>query len=211
MYEIDINGLDNLMATAREGLKYAWDHYDELAAREHSYVLYGPLSPPLGACMPSNLVPHSCRNLRKTTRRKEFTIYQLDKSFRVLRTVDMVFYSELDYICHHFELNDLIYACPFKWGEKKKFNDRIFAYKLKDGKPVFFMDSSKNYLYAEFCEYVSADKMNVTSYSYWPNSKYTQFGYLADRNAPLGALNSPVQWGCHEEEPAYIEFSHWFK
>ena len=210
MYEIDINGLDNLMETAREGLKYAWEHYDELTAREHSHVLYGTLDPPLGACMPSNLVPRRCRNLKKATRRKEYTIYPLDEFFRVLRTIDMVFYSKVDEVCHHFELKDMIFACPFSWGEKKKFDDRIHAYQFKDGKPVFFMDSMKNYLYAEFCEYVSADKMIVTRYSYWPNSEYTQSGYKADRNAPLGAPNSPVQRSCREEIPAYIDFSHWF-
>lgn len=211
MYEMDIDGLDNLMAKAREGLNYARAHYDELDAREHSYVLYGTLEPPLGACMPSNLVPRSCRNLRKTTRRKEYTIYQLDEAFRVLRTIDMAFYSKVDDVCHHFELNDMVYACPFSRGKKEQLGNRIHAYKFKDGKPVFFMDCMKNYLYAEFCEYVSEDKMIVTRYSYWPNSKYTQFGHLADRSAPLGAVNSPVQWSCREEVPAYIDFSHWFK
>ena len=211
MYEIDFDGLDNLMKKAQEGVKYALDHYEELAAREHAHVLYGTLEAPLGACVPSNLVPRSCRTLRKTTRRKEYTIYQLDKEFRVVRSIDMIKYSKVDEVCHHFELNDLIFAYCFHSGEHIKFNDRIFAYKFKDTKPVFFMDSRKHYLYVEFCEYVSADKMIVTSYSYWPNSEYTQFGYKADRNAPLGALNSPVQWSCREETPAYIDFSHWFK
>ena len=211
MYEIDIDGLDSLMAEAQKGVRYAWDHYDKLAAREHSYVLYGAIAQPLGACIPSNLVPRNCRNLRKTTRRKDYTIYHLDESFRVLRTIDVFNYSRVDDVCHHFELNGMIYACSFKWGEKKKFDDRIHAYKFKDGKPAFFMDSRKTYLYAEFCEYVSADKMLVTRYSYWPSSEYTQYGYLADRNAPLGALNSPVQRSCREEVPAYIDFSHWFE
>ena len=209
MYKIDIDGLELLMSKGQEGLKYAWEHYDDLAARQHSYVLYGAIEQPLGACIPSNLVPRSCRTLRKKTRRKEYTIYQLDENFRVVRTIDMFNYSRVDDVCHHFVLDDMVFACSFKWGEKKKFDDRIYAYKFKDGKPIFFMDSRKSYLYVEFCEYVSADKMIVTSYSYWPNSEYTQFGYKADRNAPLGALNSPVQWSCREEIPAYIDFSHW--
>ena len=56
MYKIDIDGLERLMSKGQEGVKYAWEHYDELAARQHLYELYGAIEQPLGACIPSNLV-----------------------------------------------------------------------------------------------------------------------------------------------------------
>lgn len=211
MYEIDTEGLHQLLLEARSGVEYAWEHYDELAAREHTYTLYGPHTARLGASIPSSFTPVKARKLLKTTRRKNYLIYELDSSYNVLRTIHMLDYTKFDCTFHHFELNGVTYAYPFRKNEKKMYNDAICVLKFAEGNPVYYACAYSSFLFAQFYEYPAPEKMLVSTYRYWTNATHTQYGYPVDRNAPIGALNSPVQRHCQEEVPAYIEFSHWFE
>lgn len=211
MYEIGIDSLSQLLEDGRTAAEYAWKHYEELAKRKHSHTLYGPYAYDIGACIPSKMTPKRARKLTPSTRRKDYLIYQLDEEYNVIRTISMMDYSKVDCVYHHFELNGVWYAYPFRGEEKALYKDTTAILKFSDGKPVYFGLASRNLLFAQFYEYVSSEKMIVSTYRYWPTAKFTQYGYPADREAPLGALNSPVDFHCTEEVSEYIDFSHWFQ
>ena len=211
MFEIGIDELDQLFAEGRSAAKYALEHYDDLSQRVHSNVLYGPDAYDIGASVPSKIVPPSARKLLKSTRRKNYLIYQLDEKYKVIRTIHMLDYTQIDCTFHHFELNGTSFAYPFRGDGRNIYNDATYVLKYMDGRPVYYAVVRSNYLFAQFIEYSSSDEMIVSTYRYSPTAKYTRHGYPVDYAAPIGALNSPVQRYCAEEAPAYIDFSYWFK
>lgn len=211
MYEIGVETLKKMLSEGHVAVQYAWDHYEELAARKHTYTLYGPYSCGTGASIPSRLTPKRARNLSKYTRRKDFLVYELDDDYRVLRTKSVVNHTEVECIYYHFEFEGMIYAYPFRGTEKNFFADTISAWRFSDEKPVLYAEISKDSLFAQFFEYISTEKMLFTEYWYYPSSKYSLCGYPIDQNAPVGALNSPAARICTEEVPEYIDFSYWFK
>ena len=211
MIDLTLEDLKQLLLDGRRARQYAWDHYEELAARKHTYTLYGPYASGIGASIPSKLTPKRARILSKKTRRKDFHIYELDDDYKVLRTISVVNYTEIECTYYHFEFEGMIYAYPFRGSTKKMFTDTISALKFSSQKPVFYAEISKNSLFAQFFEYISTEKMLFTEYSYYPNSKYSAYGCPVDPNAPIGAPNSPATKLCTEEVPEYIDFSCWFK
>lgn len=211
MYEIDTEGLQQFLNDGREAAKYAWTHYEELAARKHTYTLYGPYSYHIGASVPSNLTPARDRKLSTSTRRKDYHIYHLDDKYHVIRTISILNYTNIECIYQHFELNGTIYAYPFRGDKKAMFTDEVNALSFSNGKPVFFGLLSKNFVFAQFYEYIDAGKMLVSSYQYAPNAKFSQYGHPIDPNAPVGALNSSISRHCREEKTEYIDFSQWFE
>ena len=210
MYKADIPELMQLIQEGRAGADYAWEHRDELVAREHVYTLYGPHEPPLGASHPSSMISAKARQLRKTTRRKSYTAYELDSSYKPLRTV-YVIDQKIDCVDHHFELNGVTYVYSFGKYGRKQYSDRIYVLKYQNGKPIYLAETTENYIFAEFYDYIGPDRMGISCYGFATEAKYTMLGYPVDWNAPIGAKNSPV--GCHyREEPVqYIDFSHWFE
>lgn len=211
MYEIGIDDLHNLLLQGRTAAQYAWDHYEELVARNSTYTLYGPYAHYTGAGVPSNLIPKKARKLLKNTHRKDYLIYELDEEYKVLRTTSVYDYTKIDCVYHHFELNGTSYAYPFRGNEKVMYTDSVVACRFWDEKPVYFGIVDKPLLFAQFYEYESSNVMTVSTYQYWPTAKHTKHGYLVDRNASIGALNSPVQRHCHKESIEYIDFSKWIK
>lgn len=211
MYEIGIDGLQQLLSEARSAAKYAREHYRDFASRKHTYTLYGPDAYDIGASVPSRIVPSRARKLLKSTRRKDYLVYELDKNYKILRTIHMLDYTKVDCTFHHFELNGVSYAYPFRGSGNGIYNDAIYATKYSSDKPIYYAVVRSNYLFAQFYEYSASDQMIVSTYRYSPNAKYTIHGYPVDHNAPIGALNSPVQRHCTEEVPEYIDFSQWFK
>ena len=129
MCEIDIAELKRLMAAGRNAAQYAWDHYEELAARKHTYTLYGPYAYGIGASIPSKPIPPKVRQLLKSTRRKDYLIYELDDDFNVLRTISVTNHTEIECIYHHYQLDDVIYAYPFRGNEKLMYNDTVSGMK----------------------------------------------------------------------------------
>lgn len=211
MYEIGIDGLHQLLLEARAAAKYAREHYDAFASREHAHTLYGPSADRLGASIPSSFTPIRARKLLKNTRRRNYVIYELDSAYKVLRTIHMLDYTKTDCTYHHFELNGVTYAYPFRGNGGGMYNDEISVLKYSSGRPVYYASVASNFLFAQFYEYPVPEKMLVSTYRYWPTATHTQYGHPVDWNVPLGALNSPVQRYCKEEIPEYIEFSHWFE
>lgn len=211
MYEIGIEELQKLLKDGRKAAQYAWGHYEELAARKHTYTLYGPYTYGIGASIPSKLTPKHARILSKNTRRKNFHIYELDDDYRVIRTISVINHTEVECVYHHFAFGELIYAYPFRGTTKEMFTDTISALKFSDKKPVFYAEISKNSLFAQFFKYISTQKMLFDEYCYYPISKYSVYGYPVNQNAPVGALDSAASRLCTEEIPEYIDFSHWFK
>ena len=211
MFEIGIEELRKLFYEAREAAKYAREHYDDFASRPHTYTLYGPEAYNIGASVPSKLTPIRARKLLKKTRRKYHVIYELDSEYRVLRTVHMIDYTRTDCTYHHFELNGIQYAYPFRERDRRIYTDKITVLKYDLGKPVYYAIVSRGLLFAQFYEYPEPGKMIVSTYRYFHTAKTTMFGLPVDWSAPIGAMNSPVQRHCTEETPVDIDFSKWFK
>lgn len=211
MYEIGIEGLHQLLVESRRAAKYAQEHYDLLAARENSYTLYGPDAHGIGASVPSKIVPTTARKLSQSTRRKNHFVYEFDKKYNLLRTVHVLDYNKIDCTYHHFDLNGVCYAYPFSGNSNEMYNDAIYVLKYEDNQPIYYAVGRKNFLFAQFYEYPAPDRMIVSTYRYWPTAEFTMHGYPVDWNAPIGALNSPVQRHCTEEVPGYVDFSHWFE
>ena len=210
MYEIGIDELHQLFAEARKAAEYARGHYEDFASREHSYTLYGPESYNLGASVPSAITSTRARKLLKKTRRKNHVIYELDSAYRVLRTIHMIDYTRTDCTYHHFELDGTQYAYPFRERDSRLYTDKISVLKYDQGRPVYYAIVAKNLLFCQFYEYPEPDKMIVSTYRYWPTAEYTMYGLPTDRNAPIGAMNSPVQRHSTVETPVEIDFSKWF-
>ena len=70
MIELTLEDLKQLLLDGRRARQYAQDHYEELAAREAVYTLYGPLAYNTGAAIPGSYTPKRARNLTLKTRRK---------------------------------------------------------------------------------------------------------------------------------------------
>lgn len=214
MHEIGIDDLQQLVKDGRRAARYAWEHYEELAAREHTYVLYGPYTWGIGASVPSNsVIPSKYRKLTHSTRRKRYTVYYLDGEYNVLRTIKIINYTQVESVYYHFELDGTVYAYPFDFGEKKTFTDTrdTSALRFENGRIVFFGRLSLNSAFVKFYEYTETEKVIVTTYQYTPKARLSMHGYPVDPDAPVGALNSSVLRYCTEEISGYIEFSHWFE
>ena len=211
MYEIGIAELHQLFLEAREAAKYAREHYEDFASREHTYTLYGPEAYDLGASVPSALTSTRARKLLKSTRRKNYVMYELDCDYKVLRTIHMIDYTRTDCTYHHFELDGIHYAYPFRERDDRLYTDKITVIKYEQGRPVYYAIVANKLLFAQFYEYMEPDKMVVSTYRYWPNGSHTLFGFPVDWDAPIGAMNSPVQRHCREEPLVEVDFSKWLK
>lgn len=211
MFEVSVEDLHKLLLAGRSASQYAIAHYDQLAARQCAHTLYGPECHALGASVPSSLTPVRARMLLSKTRRKNHVIYELDDSYDVIRTVHMLDYSNVDCTYHHFHLNGVHYAYPFRGSGKQMYNDEIAAIKYVDNKPFYYALISKNLLFIQFYEHLGAETMMVSTYRYWPTAEYSQYGYPIDKNAPIGAPNSCVQRHCREEPFVSINFAEWLE
>ena len=210
MIDLTLEDLKQLLLDGRRARQYAWDHYEELAAREPVYTLYGPYAYGTGADIPGGFTPKRARNLSLKTRRKKYIIYELDSEYKLLRA-RQIFNSANDKTYQCFELDGIQYACPFLFNQKEKCYGDVIALSCKDGKPYYSGFLAKNVLIATFFEYVSEEKVLVTEYTYNPVSKYATQGYLTDPDAPINAPNAAAQRLCYEEEPMYTDFSQWFQ
>ena len=210
MIELTVEDLQQLLSDGNHATEYAWNHYEELAARENAYTLYGPYAYGTGADIPWGYTPKRARALTLKTRRKKYNIYELDDEYKLLR-VTQVLDNEAVNTYHCFELGGIQYACPFRPDRKQIGTGNVIALRYKDGKPYLSAFVSRSALFVHLFQYISQEKVLITEYAYNPNSKYTLHGYLSDNNAPIGTLNSAVQRLCFEEEPMYTDFSQWFK
>lgn len=207
---LNMEDLKQLLSDGRRAAQYAWDHYEELTAREAVYTLYGPYEYGIGAAIPGKTIPMRSRSLTLKTNKRNYIIYELDSEYKLLRATQ-VFNSVNDITYHCFELEEVQYACPFKYNQKKIGGHKVIALCYKDGMPYYYGDLAKTKVLANFHEYISPEKVRVTGYSYNPASKYTLHGYLTDLEAPLGELNSAAQRSCWEEKPMYTDFSAFFR
>lgn len=210
MIDLTLEDLKQLLLDGRRAAQYAWDHYEELAARKAVYTLYGPYAYGTGAAIPWSYTPKRARDLTLKTRRKKHMIYELDSEYKLLRATQVLDAEDIN-AYHCFELDGTQYACPFLPNQKKAGYGNVIALGCKDGKPYYYAFLSRNVLFVRFCEYVSQGKAIMTEYGYNPVSKYTLHGYLTDPDAPIGEPNSAATRICWEEDPVYTDFSQWFR
>ena len=209
MYEVSLDSLHQLWADGRAAAKYALDHYEEFAARNHRYTLFGPYTHDIGVLIPSSLTPVNARTLRTKTRRKDHIVYELDDDFKILRSMTILDYTKVDCTYHHFEKDGVCYAYPFRGKTNARYTDTVSALRYFANRPAYFASASKSMLFVQFYEYTAEDKMIVSTYRYWPNAKYTKYGYPVDPSAPFDSPQSPVARHCNEEEPHIVDFSKW--
>lgn len=209
--ELDIEDLKQMLVAGRRARQYALDHYEELAAREAVYTLYGPMDYAIGAAIPGHSVSKSSRKLTLKTRRKEYILYELDRDYKLLRAKHMYVCSQHNCTYHCFELEGIQYACTFEFNPKRVFRDEIVAIGYENTKPYFYGNLSEDIVLAQFFDYLSPEKVRVTGYYFSPFSEYTVHGYPTDPDAPLGKPNSPAQRSYREEKPMYTDFSKFFK
>ena len=208
MYEISMEELKQLLKNGRIAKQYALDHKEELLSRKHSFVLYGPYVPGIGASIPCNTVtPKRARKLVTKTRRKDHIIYYLDDDYHVLRT-SLVLENNTRHIYHHFELNGVIYVYTY---ESPVLNDEVQFLRYADGKTISYGEIHRAFVFAQFYEYIDEKRMLVTSYRYTPGLKQTIYGCLPKPEAPMGAPDSFVQREIYEETIENTDFSRWFK
>ena len=67
---LHMEDLKQLLSDGRRAAQYAWDHYEELTAREAVYTLYGPYEYGIGAAIPGNTIPMRSRSLTLKTNTK---------------------------------------------------------------------------------------------------------------------------------------------
>ncbi len=209
-HKMGLAELDQLIQDGRDAMRYAWDHYEELVAREAVYTLYGPSDYGIGAGIPGKFIPERSRKLLKKTRRKNYIIYKLDSEYKLLRTTTMRDYTTAAYVYHCFEINGIQYACAFHTDKKEIYFNEVLAVGCENGRPSYMGHLRERSLLVQFFEYPAEDKAFVTTYSYAPVSKFSAHGYPVDHNAPIGALNSPVEIGYWEENITDIDFSRFF-
>jgi len=208
--KMSVDELKQLIQDGRDAMRYAWDHYEELVAREAVYTLYGPSDYGIGAGIPGKFIPERSRKLLKKTRRKKYIIYELDSEYKLLRTTTMRDYTTAAYVYHCFEMNGIQYACAFHSDKKKIYFDEVLAIGCENGHPSYMGHLRTRSLLVSYFEYAAEDKAFVTTYSYAPFSVVKVNGYTVDPDAPIGAVNSAVEVGHWEEEITDIDFSRFF-
>lgn len=212
MYELDQAGLDAILEEHLKAADYAREHYEDFAKRKHSYTLYGAEAYYLGVQIPSKFTPKAARKLLKTTRRENYTAYELDENYNVLRTIHMLEHgNRIDCTYHHFELNGLHYAYPFRGDTDEEYTREIAVLKYSQGKPVYFALASKHQLVIELYTYSSPDSMSVSTYTYHVTARTSYYGLPVDPNAPINAENSNIMHYCNEQRPYFVDFSQYFK
>lgn len=209
MIVIGYNDMNKMIADGNKAFHYAWDHYEELKERPAKYTLYGPRSPRLGILAAGHMTPAKERRLQKQTKRKDYTVYELDQDFQVLRIKHVKNYNQIDCTYHLFELDGVVYARPFLKDEKIFYTGRTIAVKFFDGRPLYHAVTDTHYLCVDFYEYPRPDCVHTTCYLYLPASKVTSAGQVVSWDAPIGAQNSPVTLDFCEEEYHHIDFSEY--
>ena len=206
MIPVEYDVLHQLIKNGRVALNYAWENYDKLAAVEASYTLYGPPSPYLGVMAAGHLTPEKDRKLYKKPRWKRYNIYELDANFNVIRVKHIRKDGKTDCIYHLFELDNVIYGCPFS-GEKKQFySSRICAIKYDENRPLYYAVTGPTYLWADFYEYSKPNEVITTCYIYSPERKFTSEGLPVSWDVPIGDPNSPASVDICVENYHQIDF-----
>ena len=213
MCELDRSALDAIHAEHLQAAEYARKHYNELANRKHTYTLYGRDTYCIGVQIPSRFIHKSERKLLKSTRRENYTVYELDGNYNVLRTIHMLEHgNRIDCTYHHFELNGFHYAYPFRKDTGEEYTGEIAVLKHnQDGKPAYFALASEYQLVIELYAYPSADSMLVSTYLYHVTAETSYYGLPIDPNAPINAENSNIVHFCNEQQPNLVDFSQYFQ
>lgn len=211
MIEICYADMHRMITDGCSAYEYAWRYYDKLVKRSACYTLYGPSTNYLGVMAAGHLTPAKERHIQKTTRRKNYIMYELDQNFHVLRIRHMKNYNEIDCTYHLFERNGVIYGRPFFQDQKIAYPGEMMAIKYSDGRPQYFAMTRPNYLCVDFYEYPQSNRVSTTCYLYHPASKYTSAGIPASWDSPFGTQNSPVTLDILEEEYCHINFEEWCK
>lgn len=203
--------LDWLILEGKLALEYAWEHYDELVARECAYRLYGPYCYRTGAGSPGSLTSKRERELKKQTRRKNYLIYELDSNYKLLRVISVRDYKKVELIHHCFECDGTQYGVSFREERKESFGFEVDVVRYRDELPAYYGIASRERILAHFYEYSSNERVNVLCYDYCRSRQSTAYGYPVDWDSPIGGLSSPVDKGSWEEDVRYTDFSKFFE
>ena len=203
--------LDWLVLEGKLAWEYAWEHYDELVARECVHRLYGPYCYWMGAGMPGHLTSKRARELKKQTRRKDYRIYELDSNYKLIRVISVRDYTKIELIYHCFECDGTQYGVPFRGESKELFKFHAHVIRYRDGLPVYHGMVEHEHIFADFYEYISDEKVKLIEYHYGRHLMTTEYGYPVDWDSPFCGLTSPVQIVTCEQDVRYTDFSKFFE
>lgn len=205
MISVSYSELDKIISDAILAFDYAQLNLDKLKQRQVFCTLYGAHSLGIGAASPSKLTSIRERKLSKSTRRRVYTVYELDAKNQVIcnRIVDN---GKIHCSHYHFELDGIRYARSF-FGESDEFyTDVVHCMKFCGTAPLFYAEASPSMLYIEYYERKPEGGVFVTCYSYFPKRKLSEKGIPISREAPFGAPDSPVTVTCYEDVLPNLDF-----
>lgn len=210
-HNLGYHELDMLVLEGKLACEYAWEHYDELVARECVHRLYGPYGYRMDAGVPGGPTSKRKHELKKQTRRKDYLIYELDNNYKLIRVISMTDYTKVVLIHHCFECDGTQYGVPFEKEGKELFEFQVNVVRYKEGVPVYYGIVRCENLIADFYEHRQDKKVCGISYVYGRCIKNTVYGYPVDWDSPIGGPASPVEKGTWEGEVLYTDFSQYFK
>lgn len=211
MYDINMDGLLEVMLRTRAEAKFARENYALLAARPHTYTLYGPEAYNVGVLIPGSLINKHARKLSpKPSRRKEHEIYQLDENLQLLRKTSMHDYDWEGCTFHCYRKGSTVYAYPFNKNGAFSMDKISFIDYDAQNRPICFGVSSAVMLFVQFYEYISEDKMIISDYRYWPSKEYAPLlHHQYAGNYEWYKVGPKMECSCMEEIPYLVDFSQW--
>lgn len=208
MERIGYTELNKFIEDGQLAYDYAWANFEQLNNRAAAHMVYGPNTNYVGVLAAGLLTPAKERKLSKVNRRKKYIQYELDEGLQVIRIRKMTM-DKIDYTYQVFRREGIIYAVPFMGDQKLFYTDKTIAVKLSGGGPIYCASTRENYLYIEFYQYPSIDRIKTTGYLYAPRGEFTVSGLRKNWDAPFGAPDSPVTLNYLEESYCHFDFSEW--
>lgn len=212
MISVTYTELDEILSNSLKAFSYAEDNYNALKERQVFHTLYGAKSLDIGAASPSSLTSARERNLTKATKRKTYTVYELDQDYQIMCN-RIIRNGITQYSYLHFELEGIRYARAFFGDGNVFYTNVVHCQKYSEKGLVYYAQASPSMLYIEFYEMLhegDGKDVIVTAYLYYPNRTRSEIGTPISRNAPLGAPDSPVTVSCYEDTLPNTDFSKWF-
>ncbi len=212
MEEITYEALNTIVDELNMARSYVIKNCEILKNRPHTHTLYGTTTIGLGPMIPDKrLIPKRERQLSKRTRKAVYTAYFLDENYHVLQDREVSKQNCTNLTTNlHFEKDGVHYSHGFSEFDGQKHHGRTCFMKYYDNKPLQYAQLHHSLLLVQNYEYLSSQKMRVTTIRFFKNATRTVYGLPVCLDAPIGADNSPVLVQSWEEEPENTDFSKWF-
>lgn len=197
---------NKIMRDSKAAYQYAEEHFDELMARPIAKVLYGPPAYGPGAAIPSrHFVSDAARNLKTSTRRKQYKLYAIGSKGDILYSKSIRKNGTVDCTYIHFWMGNTNYARGFLGDENKFYTNIVFSSQYVADRAICFAMADPERIYVEyFSDRLDANGVPKTLcrwYDYYPNRIVSEEGMILSKDEPFGSPKSPVKMGSTMFEP----------